>query len=155
MAEFLAGIEQLALARGLKASFVAYPIVNALHIMAVGALLTSVGLMDFSVLGAFRSLPHAPFVALLRRVALGAFGGAIITGALLFSVKASTYAAMPIFVVKITLILLAGANFLAFTRLTRTSGVAESAGGIAAVLAVISLGLWTCVLFAGRFIGFL
>ncbi|TIN81948.1 MAG: hypothetical protein E5X94_04440, partial [Mesorhizobium sp.] len=64
-------------------------------------------------------------------------------------------AAMPIFVAKITLILLAGANFLAFTRLTRTSGVAESAGGIAAVLAVISLGLWTCVLFAGRFIGFL
>ncbi|TIR80204.1 MAG: hypothetical protein E5X19_31545, partial [Mesorhizobium sp.] len=108
-----------------------------------------------SVLGAFRSLPHAPFVALLRRVALGAFGGAIITGALLFSVKAGTYAAMPIFLAKITLILLAGANFLAFTRLTRTSGVAESAGGIAAVLAVISLGLWTCVLFAGRFIGFL
>ncbi|OBQ84435.1 hypothetical protein [Mesorhizobium sp. WSM3873] len=155
MAEFLAGIEQLALVRGLKASFVAYPIVNALHIMAVGALLTSVGLMDFSVLGAFRSLPHAPLVALLRRVALGAFGGAIVTGALLFSVKASTYAAMPIFLAKMTLILLAGANFLAFTRLIRTSGVAESAGGIAAVLAVISLGLWTCVLFAGRFIGFL
>lgn len=57
MAEFLAGIEQLALVRGLKASFVAYPIVNALHIMAIGALLTSVGLMDLSVLGAFRSLP--------------------------------------------------------------------------------------------------
>ncbi|PBC03623.1 hypothetical protein [Mesorhizobium sp. WSM3860] len=154
MAEFLAGIEQLALVRGLKASFVAYPIVNALHIMSIGALLTSVALMDFSVLGAF-SLPHAPFVALLRRVALGAFGGAIITGALLFSVKAGTYAAMPVFLAKMTLILLAGANFLAFTRLTRTSGVAGSAGGIAAVLAVISLGLWTCVLFAGRFIGFL
>ena len=35
MAEFLAGIEQLAFVRGLKASFVAYPIVNALHIMAI------------------------------------------------------------------------------------------------------------------------
>ena len=46
MAEFLAGIEQLAFVRGLKASFVAYPIVNALHIMAIGALLTSVLLMD-------------------------------------------------------------------------------------------------------------
>lgn len=39
---FFAGIEQLALVQGLKASFVAYPIVNALHIMSIGALLTSV-----------------------------------------------------------------------------------------------------------------
>lgn len=150
----LAGIEQFGFVRGLKGSFVAYPIVNALHILSVGALLTSVGLMDFRVLGAFRALPPAPFIGLLRRVALGAFGGAIITGALLFSVRAATYAVMPVFLAKMTLILLAGINFLVFTRLTGASGGAQS-GGFAAVLAVISLGLWTAVLFAGRFIGFL
>ena len=57
MSEFLAGIEQLAFARWLKASFVAYPVVNALHIMSIGALLTSVVLMDLRICGAFRSLP--------------------------------------------------------------------------------------------------
>ncbi|MDX8500169.1 hypothetical protein RFM99_17305 [Mesorhizobium sp. VK4C] len=154
MAEFLASIEQLAFARWLKASFVAYPIVNALHIMAVGALLTSVVLMDLRVIGAFRSLPYAPFVALLRRTAVGAFAGALATGLLLFSVKASTYAAMPIFLAKLTLIFLAGVNFLAFMRFSRAKGGDEPAGGTATILAALSMMLWMSVLMAGRFIGF-
>ncbi|RWH72311.1 MAG: hypothetical protein EOQ86_26625 [Mesorhizobium sp.] len=153
MDEILSGIEQLALVRALKASFVTYPIVNALHIMSIGALLTSVWLMDLRVLGAFRSLPQAPFVALLRRTAFAAFAGAVATGSLLFSVRASEYAAMPIFLTKMTLILLAGANFLVFMR--RAKGGDEPAGGTVTILAVLSLALWTSVLFAGRFIGFL
>lgn len=148
-----AGIEQLALVRGLKASFVAYPIVNALHIMSIGALLTSVWLMDLRDLGAFRALPQAAFVALLRRTALGAFAGALVTGSLLFSVRASEYAAMPIFLAKMGLILLAGINFLVFIR--RAKDGDEPAGGTVTILAVLSLMLWTSVLFAGRFIGFL
>ncbi|MER8823124.1 hypothetical protein NKH84_32095 [Mesorhizobium sp. M0902] len=150
---FFAGIEQLALVRGLKASFVAYPLVNALHIMSIGALLTSVWLMDLRILGAFRSLPQAAFVALLRGTALSAFAGALVTGALLFSVRAREYAAMPIFLAKMTLILLAGTNFLVFMR--RAKGGDEPAGGTVTMLAVLSLVLWTSVLFAGRFIGFL
>ncbi|RWM21693.1 MAG: hypothetical protein EOR73_09725 [Mesorhizobium sp.] len=152
MNEFLAGIEQLAIVRGLKASFFAYPIVNALHIMSIGALLTSVWLMDLRILGAFRSLPQAAFIALLRRTAFAAFAGALVTGSLLFSVRASEYAAMPIFLAKMTLILVAGGNFLVFMR--RAKGGDEPAGGTA-ILAVLSLVLWTSVLFAGRFIGFL
>ncbi|PTE09905.1 hypothetical protein [Mesorhizobium helmanticense] len=151
----LAGIEQLALVKGLKASFVAYPIVNALHIMSIGALLTSVMLMDLRVIGAFRSLPQAAFVALLRRVAFCAFAGALVTGALLFSVRAREYAAMPVFLAKMGLIVLAGVNFLAFMRLCRAGGGEEPAGGGAVALAGLSLVLWMSVLFAGRFIGFL
>ncbi|MER8827864.1 hypothetical protein NKH73_17280 [Mesorhizobium sp. M0938] len=155
MEGLLAGIEQLALVRGLKASFVAYPIVNALHIMSIGALLTSVGLMDLRILGAFRALPQTAFVALLRRMALSAFAGALFTGALLFSVRASEYAAMPIFLAKMGLIVLAGVNFVAFMRFCRARGGDEPAGGSAAMLAGLSLMLWMSVLFAGRFIGFL
>lgn len=153
MAELLAGIEHLALARWLKGSFIAYPIVNALHIMSIGALLTSIVLMDLRICGAFRSLPYAAFVALLRRVALAAFAGALVTGSLLFSVKANTYAAMPVFLAKMALILLAGVNFFAFLRFRRATGGGEPAGS--AILAVLSVLLWTSVLFAGRFIGFL
>ncbi|RWN52051.1 DUF6644 family protein [Mesorhizobium sp.] len=153
MDEFLAGIEQLAIVRGLKASFVAYPIVNALHIMSIGALLTSIWLMDLRILGAFRSLPQAAFIALLRRTAFTAFAGALVTGSLLFSIRAREYAAMPIFLTKMTLILLAGTNFLIFMR--HAKGGDEPAGGTVTILAVLSLVLWTSVLFAGRFIGFL
>ncbi|MER9331575.1 DUF6644 family protein [Mesorhizobium sp. M0488] len=145
-----AGIEQLAVARWLKGSSFAYPIVNALHIMSIGALLTSVLLMDLRICGAFRSLPRAAFVALLRRTALVAFAGALVTGSLLFSVKASTYAAMPIFLAKMVLILVAGVNFLAFTRFRPVTGGDEPAGGTV----LLSMLLWTSVLFAGRFIGF-
>ncbi|WP_352744502.1 hypothetical protein [Mesorhizobium sp. M0701] len=113
---FFAGIEQLALVRGLKASFVAYPVVNALHIMSIGALLTSAWLIDLRIIGAFRSLPQAAFVALLRRTGFAAFGGALVTA---------------------------------------QKGGEEPAGRVAAMLAVLSLVLWTPVLFAGRFIGFL
>jgi hypothetical protein len=155
MDEFLAGIEQLAFARGLKASFFAYPVVNALHIMSIGALLTSVMLMDLRICGAFRSLPQAAIVGLLRPTAFVAFASALVTGSLLFSVKASQYAAMPIFLAKMALILLAGANFLAFIGFSRASGGDEPAGRIATILAALSLMLWTSVLFAGRFIGFL
>jgi hypothetical protein len=62
---------------------------------------------------------------------------------------------MPVFLAKMTLILLAGVNFFAFMRLRRARGGDEPAGGAVIVLAVLSLVLWTSVLFAGRFIGFL
>ncbi|TJV51031.1 MAG: hypothetical protein E5Y18_07335, partial [Mesorhizobium sp.] len=116
-------------------------------------LLTSVWLMDLRILGAFRSLPQASFIALLRRTALAAFAGALVTGSLLFSVRAREYAAMPIFLTKMTLILLAGANFLVFMR--HAKGGDEPASGTVTILALLSLVLWTSVLFAGRFIGFL
>jgi hypothetical protein len=146
MEALLAGIEQMEPVRALKSSFFVYPIVNALHILAVGALVTSVVLMDLRVLGAIRSLPEAPFVGLLRRVALVAFAVALLSGASLFSVRASEYAAMPLFLLKLGLIALAGLNFVLF-QLAAAKGARRG-------LAVVSIGLWVSVLLAGRFLGF-
>ena len=112
--ETLQAIEQLGMVRLLKASFFAYPVVNALHIAAIGALLTSVTLIDLRILGTFESLPERPFVALLRRLALLAFGFAVLSGLLLFSVRASHYALLPVFLAKMGLISLAGVNFAVF-----------------------------------------
>jgi hypothetical protein len=152
--EFLGALEQSALARALKASFVAYPIVNALHIFSIGAVLTSVILMDLSVLGAIRSIAQSPFVALLRRVALTAFCGAILTGFAMFTIKASQYAAMPIFLAKMGLIVLAMLNFLLFLRLERQMRDDEPSTALR-FSALASMGLWVGVLLCGRFIGFL
>jgi hypothetical protein len=152
--ELLAAIEQLALVRALKASFVAYPIVNALHIASIGALLTSVALIDFRIIGGLRSIPMVPFVVLLRRVALAAFVCALLTGSLMFSVRAREYAAMPVFLLKMVLILLAGANFLLFLHLSSRSKQ-DGPSPAPTMLVILSLVLWAAVLFAGRFIGFL
>ena len=146
METLLGSLEQLALIKALKTSFFAYPIVNALHILAIGALVSSVLLMDLRVIGVIRSVDEKPFVRLLRRVALGAFGVAVVTGALMFAVRATEYAAMPVFWLKMGLIGLAGVNFVAFSLLRRQ--------GARRVLAGVSIVLWPTVLLAGRFLGF-
>ena len=151
--ELLEAVEQFGTVRLLKASFFVYPVVNALHVMAIGALWTSVILMDFRILGTFDNVEQAPFVRLLRRLALIAFGGALLTGLAMFAVRASEYAAMPIFLAKMALIVLAGLNFVLFRFLGERDG--EDASGSAKVMAVLSMVLWTGVLFAGRFIGFM
>jgi hypothetical protein len=152
--EFLESIEQLGFVRLLKASFYAYPIVSALHIVAIGALLTSVYLMDLRILGALATVPAVPFVKLLRRVALLAFPVAAITGLTMFAVRATEYVAIPVFLVKMCLIVLAGLNFALFLTFARgghsdakfTTGERITAG--------LSAILWTGVLLCGRFIGF-
>jgi hypothetical protein len=141
----LEAIQQSAPAAALRGSFFVYPVVNALHILGIGALVTSAGLMDLRVLGAFRALPEDAFVAALRRVALGAFVVAVVTGLMLLSVRATEYGAMPLFWIKLGLIGVAGANALAF-GLVRGAGVKRG-------LALVSLGLWLAAVLAGRFLG--
>jgi hypothetical protein len=151
--EFLQAIEQLGAVRLLKSSFVAYPVINAVHIAAIGALLTSVLLMDLSVLGAIRTVPREKLVALLRRVAFVAFAIAVLTGLTLFSVRATHYAETPVFLLKLGLIGLAGLNFLAFRMLERRDPAAAEPVALR-VCAVASILLWSGVLLCGRFIGF-
>lgn len=150
--EFLEALEQSGLARALKTSFFAYPVVNALHILSIGAVLTSVLLMDLRVLGAIRAVAKAPFMALLRRVALVAFCGALVTGFAMFAIKATDYVTMPVFLAKMTLIALAALNFLLFLKFDRQ---AEMPSKWVRVSAIVSLALWIGVLLCGRFIGFL
>ena len=148
--DLLAWLEQSALARALKTSFVVYPLVNAAHIAAIGTLFAGVLLMDLRILGRFQAIPAEPFVALLRRVALTAFIFAVVTGVLMFSIRATEYAAIGVFLAKMALILLAGLNFLLFMRIENRDPAAPALQG----LAVLSILLWSGVLVCGRFIGF-
>ncbi|MGE0501151.1 MAG: hypothetical protein AB7I79_05745 [Rhizobiaceae bacterium] len=149
----LLSIEQLAPVRALKLSFYAYPIINAAHILAVGALLTCVTLLDLRILGALRAQQAGPFGMLMRRIALSAFAGAAATGIALFSVRASDYAAMPLFLLKLSLIALAIGNFLVFARLAGLDP-GRPLGPVAKLLAALSIGLWLAILVCGRFLGF-
>ncbi|MET0599315.1 MAG: hypothetical protein ABWZ57_15775 [Mesorhizobium sp.] len=153
--ELLQGLEHSGLVRAVKASFLTYPLLNAAHILAVGALLTSVLLIDLTMMGSIRSVPERPFHRLMRRVALIGFVGAVATGLCLFAVRATEYAAMPVFLAKVALIALAGANFLLFLRLERRTPENERPGAAARLLAMGSLAFWFAAFLCGRFIGFL
>lgn len=150
--ELLHTIEQLGLARLLKGSFFAYPAVSAVHIAAVGTLFACVIMVDLSVLGAIRSVPRIALVPLLRRVALAGFAVAVLSGAMLFSVQATTYADNPAFLLKLSLIAVAATNFAVFLALDRKpSGQASAALRVSALMSVV---LWGGVLLCGRLIGF-
>ena len=131
----------------LRTSFYLYPLLNALHILSIGVLVTSALLMDIRVLGLGRAVPAATAIRLLRPVAVTALAAAAATGLLLFSVQPLDYAGNPAFRIKLLLLLLALANAAAFSflRLQRRGG---------AVSALLSIVLWFGVLIAGRFIGF-
>lgn len=146
--ELLAGLEQIAAVRLLKASFFAYPLTSALHIASVGVLLTSVVLLDLRILGLLRAMPEAAFVAMFRRLALWAFTCAAATGLVMFSVRAADYATMPVFLAKMALIALAALNFAVFVVLERR-GIADLR-----IPAVVSGIAWPAALLLGRFVGF-
>ncbi|WP_309084159.1 hypothetical protein [Chelativorans sp.] len=153
--EFLEAIEQLAPARALRASFYAYPLVNAAHVLSIGALLTGVILMDLRILGFLAAQERQPFLKLMRRLALAAFGGALATGLLLFSIRASEYFVNPAFRLKMLLILFAGLNMLALRLFASPPDGTPSETVGARAFAMVSLVLWLGVLVCGRFIGFL
>lgn len=150
MGELLAWIEGLPPAAALRTSFVAYPLVNAAHILAIGMLVTSVLVMHWALLVPRRSLPEEMITPQLRPVAIVAFLVAALTGFALFSIRATDYAGNPAFLVKLALVAAAIGNFIVFIALAR-SGASERTRRGSAVLSSV---LWISALVAGRFIGF-
>lgn len=156
LTDMLRAVESLPPAVALRASFVAYPLVNALHILSLGLLVATVALMDLRVLGNFSRFDAHPFVDAFRPLALWAFAGAAATGLALFSIRASEYAFNPAFQVKLALIVLAGLNLALTLRAgrRRAASLGEGFSGAERLSAAVSLMLWPAILVAGRFIGF-
>ena len=135
-----------------RTSFIAYPLVNALHILAIGALVTAALLMDLRILGVGRGLPAATVIGYLRPVAIVALVVAALTGITLFSVQPVDYFANAAFRIKMLLLVAALANAAAFTSFRVHRSADRPAGK---VMALVSIGLWISVAISGRFIGFL
>jgi len=147
----LEALEATPFASALRTSFALYPLVNAAHILSLGALITSALLMDARLLGLARHLPAATVVATLRPVALTALMLAVTTGFLLFSVRPLEYAANPAFRIKLVLVAMAVLNAGLVTALGDRRPLESP---LIRLLAIASILLWLGVLMAGRFIGF-
>lgn len=135
----------------LRGSFVAYPLVNALHVLAIGALVTTVVLMDLRIVGLARSVPVEIVIRHLRPVAIGALAIAALSGLALFSVQPFDYWDNPAFRIKLGVLVLALANAAAFTSFR---GHLQRQRALPRIMALASIGLWISVAISGRFIGF-
>jgi hypothetical protein len=136
-------IEHSALARFIGQAPYVYPILSAAHVAGIGLLFGPIVAVDLRLIGVLDSRLD-PARDLLVRLSLTGFLMAAVTGALLFTVQATDYAANPAFLTKLVLIGVAGLNAALF-RLRPVR---------ARLAAALSLTVWVAAIFAGRMIAF-
>lgn len=147
-----AALEQAAPVAALRESTLAYPLVNALHIIGIALLFGSIVALDLRLLGWRRDAgPAEAFTRLLVPVAIGGLLLAIPTGLLLFATDARAYVAAPLFQAKVVLIAIAIGNAL-WLRVTERRGPASrlraASAGAASIL------LWLGAIVLGRLVGY-
>ena len=150
-------IEAMPPSTWLRRSGTLYLLVNAAHIGAIGLLIGSIVPLDLRLLGLIRAGPLAVLAPVLARTAAVGLGLAVLTGALLFSVRPQEYLQNPAFILKMALLIAGAINAWLVNRGRAWTGVLDGsrpAGGLR-LQAGASLLLWLGCLVAGRWIGFL
>lgn len=152
-------LESSGLGATIRQSTWLYMTANIGHIVALVVFAGAVAVMDLRMAGALAATSPGHVLKTMRRVAMIAFLGLVITGATLFIAEASHVITNPAFLFKLALIALALLNvawFEFFTAqdvksippLTPLPPAARAAG-------FISIGLWIAVAAAGRTIAYL
>jgi hypothetical protein len=136
-----------------------FPAIETVHLLGMAVLVAAIAAFDLRLLGwVMRRERVSELGKRLLPWAWAGFAVQVVTGTLLFSSEAIKVYTNPAFRLKMLLILLAGAQALIFHR-TVYRGLANwDEGGVlpagAKVAGLVSLLLWTGVVAAGRFIGF-
>lgn len=144
-------LEGLALAEWLRGSRWGYASVNTLHVFGIALLFGATAALNLRLLGLWRDLAIAALYRVLWPVAAAGLGFAVTSGALLFSARATEYAALGLFRLKLSLIAVGALHAAivhcctAFPDVSRRRQVAAGA---------ISLALWPAVLICGRMLAF-
>jgi hypothetical protein len=152
-------LENTQLAMAIAASNWAFPIIEAVHVIALTLVIGTVCIVDLRLLG--WASAKRPYRQLAREVlpwTWGAFCLAAISGSLMFITQAAEYYENAAFRIKMVLLLLAGLNMLIFELFTARGAMRWDKDTAAAwpgrLAAGFSLALWICIVFFGRRIGF-
>jgi hypothetical protein len=151
-------LEQSGVAAAMTSWPMLYIVVSAAHILAIGLIVGAILPLDLRLLGFYRQTPLDAIAPFLSRVAQVGVACAIVTGTLLFTVRATEYAANPAFLIKLGLVVSAILNAL-MLHLGRGWQQALAQGdrppASVQIAAALSLVLWPGAVLAGRWIGFL
>ena len=151
-------LQNAPLPTALRVSDLAYPLVNAAHIIGFALLFGSIVALDLRLVGLWRELPLKPLARMLTPLAFAGLVTALTAGVLLFSVHAVKYAALPVFQLKLTLIAAALVNALLTRRSAAWKEAASEPGRpipVRLVLAAaLSIVLWIAVILCGRLIAY-
>jgi hypothetical protein len=136
-----------------------YPIVEALHVIALSLVFGTILIVDLRLLGfASMSRPFTRVAHDLLRVTWAGFVLAVITGVLLFLPNAGSLYLNTPFQIKMVLLVLAGLNMFVFELITArnvgTWDLTSPPPNSARIAGILSISLWTAVIVFGRLIGF-
>lgn len=155
---WLEALQNTEWASALRVSYLAYPLVNAGHIMGLALLFGAIVPLDLRLMGFWPSVPLAALARVLLPVAIAGLLIAIGFGLLLFSVSAVKYAGMSVFWTKLAIIAGAIANALFLHRSAAWEGaVAGPDGPLPLRLkigALLSIALWIGAIICGRLIAY-
>ncbi|MBZ5634073.1 MAG: DUF2214 family protein [Acidobacteriia bacterium] len=133
-----------------------WPASETVHFIGLCLLFGVVLLVDLRMLGFMKGIPYSTLHKLLPWGVLG-FGVNVVTGILFFiGAPPDFYVNNPVFIWKLALILVAGANALYFTVFEHawTVGAGDAPPLAARVAAASGIVLWTGVIFCGQMLPF-
>jgi len=128
----------------------AYPALEVLHIVGIGLLLGSLVLFELRVWGLAPTLPAPDLARLALRITLGGFALCAASGSLMFASQPAELLANRAFLVKLVLLLAAGANAVWF----HLRGGVLRLDAVARGQSALSLGLWLAVIICGRWMAY-
>jgi hypothetical protein len=154
----MGAIEASALGQAMRQWLWLYPSVEIVHIAGIALLVGSIAILDLRLLGLSRSIPVRRLAAHVLPWSIASFALIVPSGLAMFVAHAGDLMSNPVFAVKISLILLAGANAGIFhAGAFRSAGQwdAEVMPPLAARAAgAASLLLWVSVIACGRLLAY-
>jgi hypothetical protein len=150
MEAFFAALEVTAPAQYLRASRWGYAAVSGTHILGIALLVGAILPLNLRLLGLWPSIPRANLLRVLVPIAAAV---AVLTGSLLFSVRAQEYAAIGYLQVKLVFVLV---GLLSALMIHLAYGLTLEGASQARLRfhALLSLGCWLGALACGRLIAF-
>ena len=133
----------------------AQPTILTLHTMGMAVLVGASWVLDLRLLGISRNVPLSAFRWVFRAVTIGLIVN-LVTGALLFSQRATTWASSIPFLIKMGLVIVSIATLVPLRSYVFHSGAEPpEVGGRARLLAVASILAWSGAITAGRLLAYL
>ena len=158
MTSALHAVEATGLGRFMREALWAYPVTEAVHIVGLALLFGSIAIVDLRLIGAGRTVPAAALVGYAVPWSLLGFAMAATSGLMMFTAHASEFLEQPLFLLKMTLIFVAGVNaaMLRIGVLQRASAwpVDGPPPRRVRIAAALSLLLWIGVIACGRLLAY-
>jgi len=151
-------VEASGVGRWMRESLWAFPIVETVHIVGFALLVGSIVALDLRLAGLARRIPITRLASFIVPLAFVGFLVALPAGLLMFTAHTADYLGNTVFMLKMGLILAAGANaaWLHTGPLAQAAGFDVDAMPPAAVrvAAVVSIVIWIGVIACGRLLAY-